>query len=291
VSLGRRAIEAVIHIGRRLFRNTPIQQLPIVTKIYRALFDRLHAPGTDLVVHYLGAEFVVPTGDVTVVPSLIAGDYERAEFEALERRLHRGMTVVDVGANIGLHTVFLASRVSPGGRVLALEPEPANFGYLEANVQRNGLTNVELFMVGAGARGGTLRLHLVPGTVGGHTAAEIDGGSSIDVEVVRLDDLLRDKVTRIDLMKLDVEGYEAQVLDGFRETLARDRPLLLIEFSPPLLRRCGTRPEELLATLQSIYPEILLFDDAGRPPDRVDARVSQALLAVTTGSRNLLCIP
>ena len=290
MSLGRRAIEAVIHAGRRLFRNTPIQQLPIVTRIYRALFDRLHPPGTDLVVHYLGAEFVVPTGDVTVVPSLIAGDYERAEFEALDRRLHPGMTVVDVGANIGLHSVFFATRIIPGGRVLALEPEPANFGYLEANVQRNGLTNVEMFMMGAGARGGALRLHLVPGTVGGHTAAEIDSGSSIDVEVVRLDDLLRDRVTRVDLMKVDVEGYEGQVLDGFRETLARDRPTLLIEFSPQLLRRCGTRPEDLLATLQSIYPEILLFDDAGRPPDRVDARVAQSLLAATAGSRNLLCI-
>lgn len=286
----QRLARGLIALGRRLFRNTPIQRFPIVTAIYRRLFAQTHGSSEQLELTYLGASLLVPAADVTVVPSLVAGDYERAEFTALGRLLRPGMTVVDVGANIGVHTVFFASRVAPGGRVFAFEPEPFNFRFLQTNVARNRLTNVECLMEGAGAHAGTLRLHLIAGTVGGHTAAAVAGAAAIDVAVVRLDDAMRERRAHVDLIKIDVEGYEAQVLDGFTDTLQRDRPSLLIEFSPELLRRCGTDPRGLLARLQGLYADILLFDDAGREPSRLDDGVAQSLLRTTTGSRNLLCV-
>lgn len=289
MTLQEKVAGGLIGVGRRWFRNTPIQRLPFVTPIYRWLFAQTHGGATELEVTYLGASLVVPAADVTVVPSLMAGDYERAEFAALERVVRPGMTVVDVGANIGLHAVFFGSRIGASGRVFAFEPEPFNFRFLQTNVARNGLANVECLMQGAGAHAGTLRLYLVEGTVGAHTAAAVEGATAIDVTVVRLDDALRDRAPRVDLIKIDVEGYEAQVLDGCAATLQRDRPALLIEFSPQLLRQCGTDPAALLRRLRDLYPDILLFDDAGEEPQRVDERVAQALLRVNDGSRNLLC--
>src|SRR5690606_35486244 len=127
----------ILRVGRRLFRNTPVQRLPFVTAIYRRLFGRIHPPGSDIEVAYLGATFLVPSDDVTIVPSLTAGDYERAEFEALEPRVRPGMVVADIGANVGLHAVFFGRRVAPGGRVFAFEPEPSNYQYLRGNIERN----------------------------------------------------------------------------------------------------------------------------------------------------------
>jgi FkbM family methyltransferase len=288
-SLAAAAAATVIRLGRRLLRNTPLQQLPIVTRVYRFVFAWLHPPGGETSVRYLGSEYIVPTEDLTIVPSLVSGDYERAEFEALEELLRPGDIVIDVGANVGLHAVFCGARVGPEGRVLAFEPEPVNHGYLVRNVERNGLRNVDVFLKGAGGRSGTLRLYLAPGNVGTHSAAAIEGGAAIDVEIVRLDDFLRDRVRRVDLVKIDVEGYEAHVMAGLEETVARDRPALLIEFSPHLLRECGGAPERLLATLQALYPDIRLFEQAGRPAVPLDARAARHLLAVTSGSRNLLC--
>lgn len=289
MTLHERVAGGLIGVARRWFRNTPIQRLPFVTPIYRWLFAQTHSGAAELEVTYLGARLLVPAADITVVPSLMAGDYERAEFAALERVVRPGMTVVDIGANIGLHAVFFGSRIGTAGRVFAFEPEPFNFRFLQTNVARNGLANVECLMQGAGAHAGTLRLYLVAGTVGAHTAAAVEGATAIDVAVVRLDDALRDRAPRIDLMKIDVEGYEAQVLEGCAATLERDRPTLLIEFSPQLLRQCGTDPATLLRRLRDLYSDILLFDDAGQEAQRVDERVAHALLRVNDGSRNLLC--
>lgn len=284
------AAGAILRVGRRLLRNTPIQRLPLVTTVYRQLFGRIHPRGTDLEVTYFGASYVIPSDDVTMAPSLTAGDYERAEFKALEAHLRPGMVVVDVGANVGLHTVFFARRVAPGGRVFALEPEPSNYEYLVRNVQRNGVSCVETAMLAAGSREGALTLHLTAGAAGGHSAAPV-GSASIEVRVVRLDSFLEPRVSRVDLVKIDVEGFETQVLAGMADILERDRPILLIEFSPALVRRCGDSPEALLGRLQDLYPGIQLFHGAGRPPERLDARAARALLSATSGSRNLLCLP
>jgi FkbM family methyltransferase len=289
VRIDQRVAALLIRAGRRWLRNSPVQRLEIVTWAYRLLFGRLHPPGTDLQVRYLGADYVVPSGDITVVPSLTAGDYERAEFEALDRALRPGMVVVDVGANVGLHSVFFAARVGPAGKVIALEPEPDNYRYLTDNVRRNGLTNVDAVLAGAGAREAAMTLNLLPGGMGGHSFAPVDGGTPIEVRVVRLDDFLPQRTARVDLVKIDVEGFEVQVVAGLMETLARDRPTLLIEFSPQLLRRNGDDPEALLATLQSLYNDIQLFQDADRQAIPLAAPAARALLGVTSGSRNLLC--
>jgi hypothetical protein len=88
-------------------------------------------------------------------------------------------------------------------------------------------------------------------------------------------------VVRVEIAESDGSSFVLQ--------LARDRPALLIEFSPHLLRECGSAPEQLLATLQALYPDIRLFEQAGRPAVPLDARAAQTLLTVTYGSRNLLC--
>jgi hypothetical protein len=129
-----------IAAARRVFRNTPLQRFSIVTRVYRFMFARVHPPHQDITIDYLGLRFVVPSDDITIVPSLAAGDYEREEFAALELAIQPGMTVVDVG----VHAAFFGSRVGSQGMVCAFEPEPTNHARLVANVAANGLVNIHV---------------------------------------------------------------------------------------------------------------------------------------------------
>lgn len=129
---------------------------------------------------------------------------------------------VDVGAYTGLYAIAAARQ---GARVMALEPNPAVCKRLRANVERNG-ASVEVWRAAAGAEDGEAELRV--GTVPLTSAGSLVGrGRAIPVTVMTLDGLLEDcPVSRI---KIDVEGYEAEVIRGAAETIARCRPLVITE--------------------------------------------------------------
>ena len=148
---------------------------------------------------------------------------ERALLEGLVRP---GMQVVDVGANIGYCTMMFSSLVGERGRVWSLEPDPVNLLELEATVAENRLAGqVTVLPVAAGACEGTVKFE--PGL----NSCVTPGGSS-EVAVKTLDSL---PVDRVDLIKIDVEGYEGAVLDGALATLARCEPTIFMELHPQLL--------------------------------------------------------
>jgi len=115
-----------------------------------------------------------------------------------------GSSFLDVGANLGYFSCLLGKLAGPRGKVVAIEPEPNNFKLLQRNLRNNGLKNVTVHEC---AVGGWRRK---------------DG----DLPVRRLDDLVKDAgVESWDLVKMDVEGYEAFVFEGAKETLARAKML------------------------------------------------------------------
>jgi FkbM family methyltransferase len=133
-------------------------------------------------------------------------------------------TVVDVGANIGFITVRAARSAS---RVIAIEPHPIRFRYLERNVALNGLHNVTCLNCAVGAAEGEVTLYDVDPTLGPRpldVSATPGRGRCYRVPLRTVDSL----VDEADLVKIDVEGYEAEVLRGAANLLAR-RPRLVIE--------------------------------------------------------------
>jgi len=175
---------------------------------------------------------------------------EREERALIARAVKPGMIAVDVGANVGLHTLGLARRVGPEGRVHALEPEPANFRLLARAVKRARAANVRLHPLAASDAAATLTLYLSDANRGDHrTAPAPEARRAFEVRAVPLDALLADE-PRVDFMKIDVQGAESAVFRGFAETLARNPAIgVLAELCPELLRRAGSSGEELLALL------------------------------------------
>jgi FkbM family methyltransferase len=147
--------------------------------------------------------------------------------------------VVEVGANMGIHTVPLAQALQEKGRQLvAFEPQPVVFQQLCANLALNGVMNVSAWPYACGEKRGAVTFprpdYRKTGNFGGvsmSNAAPAGGNSSVRVPCFRLDDLLPHE--RVGLLKIDVEGFELRVLKGGRGLIQRSRPLLYVENDRP----------------------------------------------------------
>lgn len=174
------------------------------------------------------------------------GREERAFFESQIRpRMH----VAEAGANIGVYTIQLSRLVGPEGRVFAFEPSPQLFACLCENLERAGVKNVEPRNLALGSAPGKLSLE-TDGLNSGdtHISREEKAGAT-QVEVARLDTVLAGK--RVDFFKLDVQGWELEVLRGMTALFDSNPALrLFVEYWPVGLRRAGTAPEDLLAFLR-----------------------------------------
>lgn len=150
--------------------------------------------------------------------------YEDQMLETVGCTLPEDACVVDVGANIGNHTLFWSAVA--GARIIAFEPNPKALTLLRSNLELNDLAGrVELHAVALGSRDG--RGDVVdcnPLNMGTATVAHSGHG---EIEIRRLDDVIGQR--HIDLIKIDVEGMEVEVLRGAQATLRRCRPILLIE--------------------------------------------------------------
>jgi FkbM family methyltransferase len=164
---------------------------------------------------------------------------------------------IDVGANVGIHTLAIARHVSEGGAVVAFEPHPINYRLLVHNLKQNQLHHVAAENFGLADAPATLT-----GTGcadGGNWSLASQGDYRFDVRLVRLDDYLRDHpLPRLDLMKMDIEGAEVRALRGARQTIKRFRPLIVFEVCPSWLVKMQTSITEVFAELlergYSIHP-------------------------------------
>jgi FkbM family methyltransferase len=202
-----------------------------------------------------GATVVLNPTDPVVSGALHFGVYEKAETRFFQSACRDGMTFLDVGANLGYYTALAARAVGPNGRVLAVEPDPDSFGYLEQTIAANAVGNVEAFPVAASDAPAILPLYISTDNRGDNRLYASDGERpQVEVKARPLDALLRDnKIDTVDLIKIDVQGYEPKVIAGLRETITASPNLtLLTEFWPQGIDEAGEDANEFLQTLREL---------------------------------------
>ena len=197
--------------------------------------------------------------------SIYMGSYERRETAVVSRWLRPGMTFLDVGANVGYFSLLAASRVGPSGRVIAVEPSPVAYAALVQTIGDNALS-IEAYPIGFGDTPGTCTLYFPPESFHNHSPTMVDhdgAGTAVHVQVVRLDDFLDERrVDAVDLMKIDVEGFEPRVFTGAERALATGRiRAVLCEFNDVWLREAGSAPQALHDQLTRLG----FVDQAGTP--------------------------
>lgn len=163
-----------------------------------------------------------------------------------------GDVVVDVGVNIGETAMNFARIVGPSGAVLGFEPDPVTFLRARTNLSLNSFPNLRLENIALGGEEGVVTLERVAlGNSGMNRVTKLPPSTeAATVKMTTLDHFIRRAdLSRIDLVKLDVEGYELEVIKGSQESLARFRPILFIEVDDRNLRRTGASASALLADL------------------------------------------
>ena len=158
----------------------------------------------------------------------VYGEFSELEAVLFSQILRPGYVVVEVGANIGAHTINIAKLVGPKGMVLAFEPQRIIFQILCANVMLNDLLNVRTYHAAVGREAGVLKVppldYAAENNFGGVSLQDAIAGE--DVPLISLDSL---KLPALHLLKVDVEGMEEEVLSGARRIIAQHRPLMYVE--------------------------------------------------------------
>lgn len=195
------------------------------------------------------------------------GDYmERSGFfgahsapfiRQLRTLLRPGDWAIDAGANVGLISSPMAAAVGPTGAVWSVEPLPRNVERLRQLRQSNNLVQLTVHPVALAARASTaeLRLSATPGGSGwGSFVSPWAGDTTVAVPTVPLDDLVAASGPDLPLrlVKIDLEGYEREMLRGAMTTLTTHRPVVVCEFHDPLLRAAGSCSADLLAAFAEL---------------------------------------
>ncbi|MCH9050040.1 MAG: FkbM family methyltransferase [Proteobacteria bacterium] len=269
-----RIVRAPIVLVRRLFG---LGQMPVVTRA--GLRWRLDLnEGIDFSIYFLRC-------------------YEFTTARAIRRLVGSGSTVLDIGANIGAHTLSFAQLVGPGGRVYAFEPTEFAYAKLMRNLDLNPeiagrVTANQMMLVDRPDSEPPKHLYaswpletkerVHPKHLGRALATDHATATTLDSYVER------ENLQKVDFIKLDVDGYECQVLRGARKTLERFRPVILSELAPYHLAEAGESVEELVSILES--SNYVLLNLAGKRFLSSDADRLRSLVPEGT-SKNVIAWP
>jgi FkbM family methyltransferase len=185
--------------------------------------------------------FKIALGRGTPLYYWLDGHDEPDVIKALTNSARPGTVAIDVGANIGMETLLLASTVGPLGTVVCVEPDPRSAARLRMNCDLNKVENVELVEKAISNRTGMIAFSAMGELTSKVSAAGLQGPSDILVPCVTIDDLLADipGASRVSLVKIDVEGHEVEVLEGANGLLSSTRPAVVVEVHAARgLRKC-----------------------------------------------------
>jgi FkbM family methyltransferase len=236
-----------------------------------------------------------PATDYGQLVTLLEGDVEPGTRVLLERLLAPGDTFVDVGANLGLHTIAAARAMKGRGAIVAFEPFAPTFELMQRSIWLNGFSRmVEGHQAAVYNAAGSKRLHLGASS-SYHSLFPLAATSGfttemVEVPLMKLDDVLGSRAT-VDVIKIDAEGAELEILDGATAVLERSPEIaLVVEFGPSHLRRAGQSSSDWFARFARFGLEFRAIDDATgalkvRTVAQLDAAESTNLLFARPGAR------
>ncbi len=227
--------------------------------------------GADSVVFVIGEEGIrlhCPANEARVAPIEVMNfdHYEIHETRVMDCVAQDCRNLVDIGANIGMHTVRFAKR-APQARVFAFEPMPGSYAFLQRNVAENEVgSRVSCFNYGLSDKTGTIEFFIAP--TAGTNASLLNVAGSEDAQRVvgltlTLDQWAANQGVAPDFIKCDVEGAELLVFRGGQSTLARHRPVVFTELLRKWSKPFGYHPNDVLAFFNALGYECMAVGESG----------------------------
>lgn len=264
-------------------------------RILRSIRDRIYnllRPRSEMIIEVQGFKMLVDpslTGGVT--PQLLLdGVFEPFETQIIKNILKPGFVFVDIGANIGYYSLLASTIVKDEGKVIAFEPEPINFRTLRENVRLNNFCNIICEQLAISDKDETKYLFIDSQNAGGHHLYDSkDGAKAIAVKATSLDAYCDNKFKKLDLIKMDIQGYEPIALRGMRKQLELNYDIkIFTEFDPNLIQSAGESPRDFLSEIYSHGFNIMIVDEHEKKLK--ESQIDQILdYCIKNDFVNLLC--
>ncbi len=179
------------------------------------------------------------------------GLYDYWDVYHLKKLVHKDSVFFDVGANFGYYSVVLGS-LNPSIKIYSFEPYPSNLLKLQQHIRLNDLESViNACGVALSDNESTAVMSVREDNSGAATLGNPNGDHQEQVQVTTMDKFCKDNsIKRVDIIKIDVEGFEEKVLHGAEQLIRSQHPYIFIELDPPKLKRAGTSVQSLCNTLK-----------------------------------------
>ncbi len=252
--------------------NDRIEVLEQSLALIQSSLDKLHRIENSRCIAFGHPMQVDPEDQVITTHLSKRGCFEPFETRVVQQLVKPGQTVIDIGANIGYYTLQFAKLVGPTGQVYAFEPDPSNFELLNRNVAQNGYANVITIQKAIGHQTGSIKLYQNPSNRGDHRVYQSDESrDSFDVQSISLDDYATEIHRPIDVIKLDIQGFEGFAFEGMKKLLDENRDIKIItEFWPRGLKMSGHEPRGFLEELIDQGFDVQVIDEESQSLKALD---------------------
>lgn len=223
--------------------------------------------------------------DFVVSEEISRGGYEQFESSVILKLVGPADTVIDLGANIGYYTILFCDAAK-NGHVYAFEPSPKTFGYLRKSILANGFKNVTLHEMAVGDRDGEAEIFINGYNKGDNRLYQSFETKGVPIRISTLDSVIP-AGTKVDLIKMDIQGFEEHALRGMQRVL-RENPQIYIvaECYPKGLRRAGGSVESFFNILEDAGFSWCMIDDKKTSCARYVKKSSlKSFLLTKTGTR------
>jgi FkbM family methyltransferase len=189
--------------------------------------------------------------------------FETKTTNYVKKFLKQGDSFIDGGANIGYYSLMASKLVGQKGSVYAFEPTPATFKRLCDNISLNELQNVKPYQMGLGSDDGELEYFIsnINPVNNSFVKSELNshpGSNVIKVKIARLDTIFPDGIDNLSVIKLDVEGYENEVILGAKNLIQKSRPAIIFEFYYPIVVKRYKNHNQIFDSLKALgYSEFI----------------------------------
>jgi FkbM family methyltransferase len=229
---------------RKLFRDTQLMRFSFPVYVYSRLMAKLTKgnENNDYIVNFRGREFAMEPGDITILPSVISGDFESVELDLFEKWTSESITsglpfiVFDIGANVGIYSVIASQNLSSDSVLICVEPDERNISRLRQNLISNTpKCKVEILPIALSGTSGFRDLSV--SKYGGTNQFDLLGAASENIVRVEVDTFTNifnryfNETFKDVLIKIDVEGFEPEVFNSSMNTIREHIPKIMMEVS------------------------------------------------------------
>jgi FkbM family methyltransferase len=208
-------------------------------------------------------KFYIDKWDGAVSQELIlSGKWEEYETKLFKENIKSGDVVVDIGAHIGYYTLIAAAIVGKKGRVYAFEPNHKNFQILKKNVEENNYKNIVLINKAVSNRNKKGFLFLNSENTGDHRVFDSKDSRKVEtIQTITLDKYFDNKEKEIHMLKMDIQGSEANAFQGGIKIIKKSKNIKIIsEFQPALIKMSGMSAKKYLHLLRQVGFKIYNID-------------------------------